>query len=98
MLMKSLQILATILITPGFYACKQSPETITLKEYRAVVDSGIQTGGVKMIATETPIDKFNVWTRRLGNNPKIKVLLLHGGPGGILAMEYDERLSGLWKI
>jgi proline iminopeptidase len=23
-----------------------------------------------------------VWTKRFGNNPKIKVLLLHGGPGG----------------
>jgi proline iminopeptidase len=22
-----------------------------------------------------------VWTKRIGNNPKIKVLLLHGGPG-----------------
>lgn len=80
--MKNLQILAAIFITPGFYACKPSPETIMLKEYHAVVDSGIQTGGVKMIATETPVGKFNVWTKRLGNNPKIKVLLLHGGTGG----------------
>src|SRR6185295_7945167 len=24
---------------------------------------------------------FKVWTKRVGNNPKTKVLLLHGGPG-----------------
>jgi len=39
------------------------------------------TGGVKMIPIETPKGTFNVWTKRTGNNPKIKVLLLHGGPG-----------------
>lgn len=39
------------------------------------------TGGIKMIPIETPKDTFNVWTKRVGNNPKIKVLLLHGGPG-----------------
>jgi len=41
----------------------------------------ILTGGVKMIEIETPSGKFNVWTKRVGNNPDIKVLLLHGGPG-----------------
>ena len=24
---------------------------------------------------------FSVWTKRVGNNPDLKVLLLHGGPG-----------------
>jgi proline iminopeptidase len=40
------------------------------------------TGGIKMIPIETPKGTFNVWTKRVGNNPKMKVLLLHGGPGG----------------
>ena len=40
----------------------------------------MQTGGVKMIQIETPTGKFNVWTKRTGNNPRIKLLLLHGGP------------------
>jgi proline iminopeptidase len=40
------------------------------------------TGGIKMIPIETPKGTFNVFTKRMGNNPKIKVLLLHGGPGG----------------
>jgi proline iminopeptidase len=45
-------------------------------------DTTIQTGGVKMINIQTPKGNFNVWTKRIGNNPTIKVLLLHGGPGG----------------
>lgn len=64
-----------------FFSCKQNNE-ISLKDYHAITDSGVQTGGVKMIPIETPVGKFNVWTKRFGNNPKIKVLLLHGGPGG----------------
>ena len=39
------------------------------------------TGGIKMIPISTPVGDFKVWTKRVGNNPKIKVLLLHGGPG-----------------
>tara|TARA_A100001011_G_scaffold163364_1_gene171930 strand:+ start:4216 stop:5229 length:1014 start_codon:yes stop_codon:yes gene_type:complete len=39
------------------------------------------SGGVKMIEIKTPSGKFSVWTKRVGNNPTKKVLLLHGGPG-----------------
>ncbi len=39
------------------------------------------SGGVKMIPVTTPKGTFRVWTKRVGNNPKVKVLLLHGGPG-----------------
>jgi len=46
------------------------------------IEQGIQSGGIKMIPIQTPKGKFNVWTKRIGNNPEIKVLLLHGGPGG----------------
>jgi proline iminopeptidase len=38
-------------------------------------------GGVKMIPVNTPQGSFKVWTKRVGNNPTVKVLLLHGGPG-----------------
>ena len=41
----------------------------------------VLSGGVKMISIETPKGTFKVWTKRTGNNPRIKVLLLHGGPG-----------------
>lgn len=37
-------------------------------------------GGVKRIPVTTPAGTFHVWTKRTGNNPTIKVLLLHGGP------------------
>ncbi len=39
------------------------------------------SGGVRMIPIETPRGTFRVWTKRVGNNPRMKVLLLHGGPG-----------------
>ncbi len=42
----------------------------------------IATGGIQMIPISTPSGDFKVWTKRVGNNPRIKVLLLHGGPGG----------------
>lgn len=38
-------------------------------------------GGVRMIPVRTPAGEFRVWTKRVGNNPRIKVLILHGGPG-----------------
>lgn len=62
-------------------SCRQNSGP-TLQSYHAITDSGVQTGGVKMIPIETPVGKFRVWTKRFGNNPKIKVLLLHGGPAG----------------
>lgn len=39
------------------------------------------TGGIKMIPIKTEKGTFKVWTKRMGNNPTKKVLLLHGGPG-----------------
>jgi len=38
-------------------------------------------GGVRMIPIETPDGTFNVWTRKIGDSPTMKVLVLHGGPG-----------------
>ena len=48
----------------------------------------ILTGGVRMIPITTPSGEFKVWTKRTGNNPTVKVLLLHGGPGA--THEYFE--------
>jgi len=50
------------------------------------------TGGIKMIPIETPKGTFNVFTKRMGNNSKIKVLLLHGGPGA--SHEIFENFDG----
>lgn len=48
----------------------------------------VLSGGVKTIPVQTPKGAFRVWTKRVGNNPGIKVLLLHGGPGA--THEYFE--------
>jgi proline iminopeptidase len=48
----------------------------------------VLSGGVKLIAVDTSKGPFRVWTKRTGNNPSIKVLLLHGGPG--VTHEYLE--------
>ncbi len=64
----------------------------TEKKVTAVVNDSlfkeVQTGGIQIIPIETPKGKFNIWTKRVGNNPKIKVLLLNGGPGA--THEYFE--------
>ena len=46
------------------------------------------TGGVRSVPISTPHGTFKVWTKRVGNNPRVKLLLLHGGPGA--THEYFE--------
>ena len=65
-----------------------SESSVTVSEYFNYGDSGVQTAGVKLIPISTPVGTFNVWTKRFGNNPRIKVLLLHGGPAA--GHEYME--------
>lgn len=43
---------------------------------------------MRLIPITTPHGEFKVWTKRVGNNPRIKLLLLHGGPGA--THEYFE--------
>src|SRR5215471_14152967 len=38
-------------------------------------------GGARRIPVDTPKGTFHVWVKRIGNNPRLRVLLLHGGPG-----------------
>src|ERR1700751_3558097 len=40
-----------------------------------------RSGGARRIPVDTPGGRFSVWTKRIGNNPELKVVLLHGGPG-----------------
>ena len=63
-------------------------ESIPLKKYCNLQETGIKTGGVRLIPIHTAKGDFKVWTKQVGNNPKIKVLLLHGGPG--CSHEYME--------
>ncbi|HEY8317773.1 MAG TPA: proline iminopeptidase-family hydrolase [Amnibacterium sp.] len=41
----------------------------------------VVSGGARRIPIRTPSGEFSVWTKRVGTNPDLKVLLLHGGPG-----------------
>jgi proline iminopeptidase len=54
----------------------------------------VLSGGVRLIPVETPVGTFRVWTKRVGNNPSIKVLLLHGGPGA--THEYLEAFDSFF--
>ncbi len=77
-----MKYLFIFLIVIVCYSCNQSANKNPTSAYFTNTDTGVQTGNVKVIAIQTPKGKFNVWTKRIGNNPKIKLLLLNGGPGG----------------
>ncbi|MEQ1625023.1 MAG: proline iminopeptidase-family hydrolase, partial [Sediminibacterium sp.] len=68
-------------------SCKENPSSAS-NGYFEPVDTGVQYAGIKMIPIETPIGTFKVWTKRIGNNPTTKILLLHGGPA--MTHEYME--------
>ena len=68
-------------------------------------------GGVRMVPIRTADGNFNVWVKRVGNNPDLKLLILHGGPAmghdyldamdtilpgaGVEYYQYDQLGSGL---
>lgn len=77
--------LAVLIVAALFLSCQRSgPDASYFKPQ----DEGVQSGGVRLIPIETPKGSFNVWTKRVGNNPRMKLLLLHGGPGA--THEYFE--------
>jgi proline iminopeptidase len=67
---------------------EQNVGDITVSKYFNYGDTGVQAAGIKMIPIQTPAGNFNVWTKRFGNNSRIKILLLHGGPS--MTHEYME--------
>jgi proline iminopeptidase len=60
--------------------------------YYILGETGVKSGGVKMIPIHN--GQYKVWTKRIGNNPKIKVLLLHGGPA--FTHEYLESFDSFF--
>src|ERR1700743_1349913 len=79
MLMRLLIIFLALGVVAG---CASPTPGPLLTDYFLKQDSGVQTGNVKLVEITTPKGKFHVWRKRFGYNPRIKVLLLHGGPGG----------------
>ncbi len=65
-------------------------DTNTYLDYEGMDDQF--TGGIRLVPITTDKGTFNVWTKRVGNNPTKKVLLLHGGPGG--THEFFECFDG----
>ena len=85
------KLLVVALFTAMISSCNQQTQGVAnnpapggadihLNEYFNYGDTGVQMAGIKMIPVKTPAGEFKVWTKRFGNNPRIKVLLLHGGP------------------
>lgn len=62
-------------------SCTNSKSPTTDQYFSTNNKDSVNTGGVRMIEINTPSGKHKVWTKRFGNNPTKKVLLLHGGPG-----------------
>lgn len=81
-------VLAVLII--AFYSCKtpSGQSTTSLADYFKDSSAIPRTGGIQVIPINTPKGKFNIWTKKIGNNPKIKLLLLNGGPGA--THEYFE--------
>jgi len=91
--------LATFFYLLLFYSCDSvnthvntendsKGSNIPVAEYFNYGDTGVQSAGIPMIPVLTPAGNFKVWTRRFGNNPRIKILLLHGAPAA--GHEYME--------
>lgn len=81
--MRAVMIIVLVTLTlPGCGTSSDNSDTVPASYFDYSGRDDILSGGVRMIPIETPKGTFNVWTRRVGNNPTIKVLLLHGGPGG----------------
>ena len=71
------------------FSCKPKDTSAqtSLNDYFSYGDS-LEAAGVKLIPIKTPVGEFKVWTKRFGKNPKVKILLLHGGPA--MTHEYME--------
>ncbi|RYU97126.1 alpha/beta fold hydrolase [Emticicia agri] len=67
-----------------------------LTQYFKDTTSGIKSGGIQMVTINSPKGNFKVWTKRIGNNPSIKLLVLNGGPGG--THEYFECMESFLPV
>jgi proline iminopeptidase len=73
-------------------AVKQSAPPASYFDVRGRADAW--SGGARLIEISTPLGKYKVWTKRVGSHPKLKVLLLHGGPGA--THEYFEAFDSFF--
>jgi proline iminopeptidase len=83
-----LMLFASLWLLMFISACGEVKNETSPNEFLLDNSEGIKTGGIRMIPIETPKGTFNVWTKRIGNSPVMKLLLLNGGPG--MTHEYFE--------
>lgn len=89
------KLIYLLFISIYLISCSPKDQTsISTKDYFNYGDTGVRLAGIKMIPVKTPKGTFKVWTKRFGNNPRIKVLLLHGGPG--ITHEYMESFESFF--
>ena len=81
-------LFSLILISCNHADKRESGGNMKVSDYFNYGDDSIQVAGIKMIPISTSAGNFKVWTKRFGNNPRIKILLLHGGPAA--TAEYME--------
>jgi proline iminopeptidase len=91
--MKRLLLLLAGLVLPLFLA-SSSTAAPPPDYYGRAGHPDAWAGGVRMIDIATPKGRYRVWTKRIGNNPRLKVLLLHGGPGA--THEYMEAFDSFF--
>lgn len=92
---KQISLISLIsLLSLLLFSCEDQQPTVIQQQSIAQADceylnsttpTEVQAGGVQMIELK---EGHKVWTKKFGNNPKIKVLLLHGGPAA--THEYME--------
>lgn len=82
-----MKTIASLIFLFFLIGCKtDAPVENDSLSYFDLNEGAVKAGGVKMIPIHD--GKYNVWTKRVGNHPTIKVLLLHGGPAA--THEYFE--------
>jgi proline iminopeptidase len=79
-----------IVLMLALVSCQPQPESS--QAYYDLEETGVKSGGIRMIPIHNA--KYKVWTKRVGNNPFMKVLLLHGGPAG--THEYFESFDSFF--
>ncbi|NNC82462.1 MAG: proline iminopeptidase-family hydrolase [Flavobacteriales bacterium] len=65
-------------------ACSSASSDTTMEQSAQIEEASEPDSlkGVKMVTIDTPKGEFEVFTQTVGSNPDMRVLLLHGGPGG----------------
>ncbi|RDV15896.1 alpha/beta fold hydrolase [Pontibacter diazotrophicus] len=89
-------LFSCVVISALCTSCQRVEETTTTEttanSYLNYKTPGeVQTGGIQMIPLK---EGYKVWTKRFGNSPTMKVLLLHGGPA--MTHEYMEAFESFF--